>query len=40
MFPRIPQGPPPPLYEAPPSYEELLGPDNPSSTSRGPDQAH
>ena len=31
MFPRIPQGPPPPLYEAPPSYEELLGPDNPSS---------
>ena len=31
MFPRIPQGPPPPLYQAPPSYEELVGPDNPSS---------
>ena len=31
MFPCIPQGPPPPLYQASPSYEALLRPDNPSS---------
>jgi len=31
MFPCIPQGSPPPLYQYPPSYEDILGPDNPSS---------
>ena len=30
MFPRIPQGSPP-LYQHPPSYEDILGLDNPSS---------
>ncbi|KIM70984.1 hypothetical protein PILCRDRAFT_94066, partial [Piloderma croceum F 1598] len=33
MFPRIPQGPPPPLYQHPPPYEENVAPDNPSSPS-------
>ncbi|KIM82489.1 hypothetical protein PILCRDRAFT_88552 [Piloderma croceum F 1598] len=33
MFPCIPQGPPPPLYQHPPPYEENVAPDNPSSPS-------
>jgi hypothetical protein len=28
MFPRIPQGPPPPSYQHPPPYEDIVGPDD------------
>ena len=31
MFPRIPQGSPPPLYQYPPPYKDISGPDSLSS---------